>query len=184
MRVLGIAGSLREASHNAALLRAAGELLPQGAEFVVWGRLREIPPYDEDSDDASPVAVADLKSAIASADAVIFATPEYNHSVPGQLKNAIDWVSRPVAKNPFRGKPVLVVGASTGLFGAVWAQAELRKVLASLGAEVLDSELPVGQAAEKFSADGALVDDDVREGLGGCVGALCDAVGAEERVAA
>jgi len=180
MRVLGIAGSLREASHNAALLRAAGELLPEGAELTIWGRLREVPPYDEDAEGAAPHAVADLKSAIAAADAVIFATPEYNHSIPGQLKNAIDWVSRPLANNPLRGKPVLVVGASTGLFGAVWAQAELRKVLSSLGAQVLDEELPVGQCDERRAA----FDAELLEALDERVSALCDLAGGRERVAA
>ena len=89
-----------------------------------------------------------LKEAIADADAVLIATPEYNHSIPGALKNALDWVSRPIAENPMRGKPALVIGASTGMFGAVWAQAETRKVLGALGARVLDEELPVAQAPD------------------------------------
>ena len=89
-----------------------------------------------------------LKEAIAGADAVLIATPEYNHSIPGVLKNALDWVSRPIAENPMRGKPALVIGASTGMFGAVWAQAETRKVLGALGARVLDEELPVAQAPD------------------------------------
>lgn len=176
MRVLGISGSLRRGSHNRALLRAAGDVLPEGAELVEWDRLMEVPPYCEDTESATPVAVADLRSAIAAADAVLIATPEYNHSVPGQLKNAIDWVSRPVATNPFSRKPVLVVGASTGLFGAVWAQAELRKVLGALSAEVIDEELPVGQAASVFDADGRLVDDDVRDLLRERVSGLVELV--------
>jgi chromate reductase, NAD(P)H dehydrogenase (quinone) len=97
--------------------------------------------------------VSDLRAAIAAADAVLIATPEYNASVPGQLKNAIDWVSRPVAAHPLRGKPILVVGASTGMFGAVWAQAELRRVLEHLGARVLDEELPVPSAAEGWGEE-------------------------------
>jgi chromate reductase, NAD(P)H dehydrogenase (quinone) len=171
MRVLGISGSLRQGSHNDTLLRAAGDLLPAEAELVVWERLRDVPPYDEDAETPAPFAVADLKAAIAGADAVVFATPEYNHSIPGQLKNAIDWISRPMAANPLRGKPVLVVGASTGLFGAVWAQAELRKVLASLGARVLDRELPVGQAAEALGA--GELPAELGDALGEQVGALC-----------
>jgi chromate reductase len=92
--------------------------------------------------------VTHLKERIAAADAVVFATPEYNHSIPGQLKNAMDWVSRPLADTPLKGKPVAVIGASTGMFGAVWAQAELRKVLEAIGAKVLDRELPVPLADE------------------------------------
>ena len=146
MKVLGISGSLRQDSHNSRLLRVAAELLPPGVEFEEFGRLREIPPFDADTEhDPAPGVIA-LKDAIADADAVLIATPEYNHSIPGVLKNALDWVSRPIAENPMRGKPALVIGASTGMFGAVWAQAETRKVLGALGARVLDEELPVAQA--------------------------------------
>ena len=150
MTVLGISGSLRNGSHNTRLLRAAAELLPPGAELDVFDRLGEIPPFDEDSEHAPPPAVVALKDAIAAADAVLIATPEYNHSIPGVLKNALDWVSRPIAKNPMRGKPALVVGASTGMFGAVWAQAETRKVLGALGARVIDEELPVAKAPDSL----------------------------------
>jgi chromate reductase, NAD(P)H dehydrogenase (quinone) len=146
VRVLGISGSLRAASHNTRLLRAAAELLPPGAELEVFEGLAEIPPFDADLEGSPPAAVLALKEAIAQADAVLIATPEYNHSIPGVLKNALDWVSRPIAANPMRGKPALVIGASTGMFGAVWAQAETRKVLGALGARVLDEELPVAQA--------------------------------------
>ncbi len=148
MTVLGISGSLRNGSHNTRLLRAAADLLPPGAELRIFDRLGEIPPFDEDSELSPPPAVLALKEAIADADAVLIATPEYNHSIPGVLKNALDWVSRPIAANPMRGKPALVIGASTGMFGAVWAQAETRKVLGALGARVLDDELPVAQAPD------------------------------------
>jgi len=148
MKVLGISGSLRRDSHNTELLRAAASLLPSGVEFELYDGLRDIPPYDEDADKAQAEAVVDLKRRIADADAVLFATPEYNHSVPGVLKNAMDWVSRPLADTPLKGKPVAVIGASTGLFGAVWAQAELRKVLGAIGAKVVDRELPVPMADE------------------------------------
>src|SRR5204863_4509363 len=111
-----------------------------------------------------PASVSRLGSAIDAADAILFSTPEYNSSIPGQLKNALDWVSRPVATNALRNKPVAVVGASTGAFGAVWAQAELRKVLAALGARVLDVELPVAQAHTRFDEAG-LTDDEVRTAL-------------------
>jgi chromate reductase len=146
MKVLGISGSLRSDSHNTRLLRVAAELLPPGVEFEEFDALREVPPFDADAErDPAPGVVA-LKRAITGADAVLIATPEYNHSIPGVLKNALDWVSRPIAANPMRGKPALVIGASTGMFGAVWAQAETRKVLGALGARVLDEELPVAQA--------------------------------------
>ncbi|MEA2420197.1 MAG: hypothetical protein QOE60_2403 [Thermoleophilaceae bacterium] len=148
MRVLGISGSLRRDSHNTELLRAAATLLPSGVEFELYEGLRGIPPYDEDEDKSQVQSVLDLKERIAAADAVLFATPEYNHSIPGHLKNALDWVSRPLADTPLKGKPVAVIGASTGMFGAVWAQAELRKVLGAIGAQVLDSELPVPMADE------------------------------------
>jgi chromate reductase len=148
MKVLGISGSLRQDSYNSRLLRAAAGLLPPGAELEEFTALREIPAFDEDTEDSPPPAVVALKDAIAKADAVLIATPEYNHSIPGALKNALDWVSRPIAENPMRGKPALVIGASTGMFGAVWAQAETRKVLGALGARVLDEELPAAKAPD------------------------------------
>ncbi len=173
MRVLGLSGSLRRESHNRALLRAAAASLPPGAELVVWDRIAELPAYDEDLDAApGPEPVRALREAIAAADAVLIATPEYNASLPGALKNALDWASRPYATNPLRGKPAAVVGASTGLFGAVWAQAEARKVLTTIGAEVLERELPVGQADAAFDADGLLRDPDAQAVLGEIVGEL------------
>ena len=183
-RILGISGSLRRGSHNASLLRAAAEAAGSGVELELYDGLREIPPYDEDDDiEGRPLAVARLTSAIAGADAVLFATPEYNSSIPGQLKNAIDWVSRPIATNVLRNKPVAVVGASTGAFGAVWAQAELRKVLASLGARVLDVELPVPHAHTRF-VDGRLVDDETRLRLLETVEALAAEAHVRERLEA
>src|SRR4030081_367186 len=128
MRILGISGSLRRDSHNTHLLRGVAELLPEDVELELFGQLAAIPPFNEDEEHESPPAVAALKAAIAGADAVLVATPEYNGSIPGVLKNALDWVSRPVQGTPLRGKPAGVIGASTGLFGAVWAQAEKRQV--------------------------------------------------------
>ncbi len=177
MRVLGLSGSLRRDSHNRALLRAAAAALPQGAELVEWDRIAELPAYDEDLDAASaPEPVRALREAIAAADAVLIATPEYNHSLPGGLKNALDWASRPHATNPLRGKPVAVVGASTGLFGAVWAQAEARKVLSAIGARVVERELPVGQADAAWGPDGALADPGLQAALAGIMDDLVDAV--------
>jgi chromate reductase len=149
MRVLGITGSLRRGSYNHALLRAAAERLPAGVELVEFERLAEIPPYDADLEElGTPEPVAALRAAIGEADAVLVATPEYNHSIPGVLKNALDWASRPAGKSVMNGKPAAVIGASTGMFGAVWAQAETRKVLSALGGRVLEAELPVARAAE------------------------------------
>ena len=179
-KILGISGSLRRDSHNTSLLRAAAEAAGPDIEFVLYDGLKQIPPYDEDDDvDPRPESVARLNEAIAAADAVFFSTPEYNSSIPGQLKNAIDWVSRPVATNALRNKPVAVVGASTGGFGAVWAQAELRKVLAAVGARVLDLELPVPHAHTRFE-DGGLTDDEIRTRLEEAIEALADAARARE----
>ena len=158
MRVLGLSGSLRRDSYNTALLRAAAERLPAGVELVEFERLGELPPYDADlvaagadGEPGAPAVVWELREAIRSADAVLVATPEYNHSIPGVLKNALDWVSRPAGRSAMNGKPAAVVGASTGMFGAVWAQAETRKVLAALGGRVIDVELPVARAHERYS---------------------------------
>lgn len=165
MRILGLSGSLRHASHNTQLLQGARKLLPDGVELEVFDGLAAIPPYSEDDEHAheAPPAVAALRAAIAGADAVLVATPEYNASIPGALKNALDWVSRPIATTPLRGKPAAVVGASTGLFGAVWAQAELRKVLSAIGARVVDRELPIAQADEALGPDGLPLDRDAVE---------------------
>jgi chromate reductase, NAD(P)H dehydrogenase (quinone) len=166
VKILGISGSLRSQSHNTNLLRAAAELLPPGVELELWDGLKEVPPYDQDDDvQPAPQPVAALRSAIAGADAVLFATPEYNSSVPGVLKNALDWVSRPLKTNALRNKPVAVVGASTGAFGAVWSQAELRKVLAAIGARVVEGDLAVGHAPSRFDENGRLTDGQTREQL-------------------
>ncbi len=185
MKVLAISGSLRADSHNTSLLRVAAELLPDGVELELWDGLKAVPPYDEDDDvDPAPAAVAELRDALAGADAVLFATPEYNHSVPGQLKNALDWASRPLATSPLRNLPVAVVGASVGAFGAVWAQAELRKVLGAIGARVVDAEVAVGHAHTRFDQDGQLLDDEVRDQLEEVVRALVTVTEARDLVAA
>jgi chromate reductase len=166
VKILGISGSLRSQSHNTNLLRAAAELLPPGVELELWDGLKAVPPYDQDDDvEPAPEPVEAIRSAIAGADAVLFATPEYNSSVPGVLKNALDWVSRPLKTNALRNKPVAVVGASTGAFGAVWSQAELRKVLAAIGARVVEGDVAVGHAPSRFDESGRLTDDQAREQL-------------------
>jgi chromate reductase len=157
MRVLGISGSLRRESHNTRLLLLAGRLMPPGAELELYEDLKAIPPYDADDDtDPAPGAVADLRAAIDRADAILIATPEYNGSMSGVLKNALDWASRPVGESVLRNKPVAVVGATTGMFGAVWAQAETRKVLSTIGARVIDREVPVPRVHYAWEPEGRL----------------------------
>ena len=164
MKVLAISGSLRRDSHNSTLLRAAAELLPPSAELVEFDGLKAVEPYDQDDDlGPGPVGARRLRDAIESADAVLIATPEYNSSMPGQLKNALDWASRPKGENALWGKPAAVVGASTGMFGAVWAQAEARKVLGASGARVIETDLPVGHADEAFTDDGRLAEIELHE---------------------
>jgi chromate reductase len=185
MKILAVSGSLRSGSYNTRLLRAACELLPAGVELELFDGLKAVPPYDEEDDvQPAPPAVARFRDAIAGADALLFATPEYNSSVPGQLKNALDWASRPLATNVLRNKPVAVVGASTGAFGAVWAQAELRKTLAATGARVIDGEVAVGHAPQRFDEQGRLTDEYLREELGEVVETLADAARARVLVAA
>ena len=181
IRILGISGSVRSGSHNTSLLRAAAQSLPSGVELEVYDGLRDLPAYDADLDvDPAPESVTKLRDAIAGADGVLIATPEFNGSIPGVLKNALDWASRPFPDNALRGKPTMVVGASTGLFGAVWAQAETRKVLGVIGADVLDGELPVGQAHGAFGDDGHLLEPDLRTALEELLGVLAARVGARE----
>jgi chromate reductase len=157
MQVLGISGSLREGSYNTRLLLEAARELPDGVELRLYEGLREVPPYDED-DDREPAhpAVAQLRREFAGASAILFATPEYNFSVPGWLKNVIDWASRPAGASALRFVPVAVIGSSTGAYGAVWAQAELRKVLGSCGARVVEGEVALGHTKQAFESDDPL----------------------------
>ena len=185
MHLLGLSGSLRRGSYNTSLLGAAARSLPQGARLEIYAGLAELPHYNADLDTENAIdPVARLRRSIAAADCLLIATPEFNGSIPGALKNALDWASRPFPENALRGKPVAVAGASTGLFGAVWAQAEVRKVLGVIGADVLDGELPVGQAAMAFKGDGRLDDPDLRDALNELVGTLAARSGAEEAKAA
>jgi chromate reductase, NAD(P)H dehydrogenase (quinone) len=185
MRVLGISGSLRRDSHNRRLLLEAAELLPVGSELELFDGLKAVPPYDEDDErDSVPDAVARLREAIAGADAVLIATPEYNASVPGQLKNAIDWVSRPVGAGALFGKPVAVIGTSTGAFGAMWAQAELRRVLARAGARVVDDGVAVPHAHRRLAERDRLTDDELEARLASVLEALLAEVSPPVTVAA
>jgi chromate reductase, NAD(P)H dehydrogenase (quinone) len=166
MRVLGIAGSVRRDSHNRKLLRAARAVLPPGVELAEWEGLAGVPIFNEDEELSPPEPVREFLAAIEDADAVLVATPEYNASLPGGLKNALDWASRPFPDNVLRDKPMAVIGASTGLFGAVWAQAEVRKALKASGARVLEGELAVGMADSAFDGEGSLADPDLQARLG------------------
>jgi chromate reductase, NAD(P)H dehydrogenase (quinone) len=163
-RIVGIAGSLRRESYNRALLRAAQRLAPPGVVIEAFERLGEIPPYNDDVRlRGLPDPVSDLWQRIADADAVLIATPEYNYGVPGVLKNAIDWVSRPPAESPLRHKPVAVMGASTGNYGTARAQLGLRHALLYLEAYgLLKPEVAVFRAAERFDDAGEITDETTR----------------------
>ena len=166
MHVLAISGSLRKASNNTALLRALRGEAPEGVEVELWNGLKEIPPYDGDDDVVpGPPEVEEFRARVREADAVFFATPEYNSSIPGALKNALDWASRPLATNAFRNKPVAVISSSAGAFGGVWAAAELRKILGAMGARVAEAELAVGHAHDKLDDKGRVIDQEVLQGL-------------------
>lgn len=162
MRILGISGSLRADSLNTQLLRLAAEELPGDVAFELYDELGAIPPYDQDVEDLVPDPVERLRDRIAAADALLLATPEYNGSIPGQLKNALDWVSRQALEAPVRGKPVAVIGASPGQFGGVWAQGELRKVLGVMGARVVTTELAVGKAHQRLAEPEDALRDQLR----------------------
>ena len=188
MKVLGVSGSLRADSHNTRLLEEARAAAPAGVEIELFDSslLAELPIYDQDlEDDGAPASVDALREAWAEADAILFATPEYNGSVPGGLKNAIDWASRPRLEAVLRNKTVAVVGASTGQFGALWAQQDLKRILGIAGARVVGTEIPVGRAQERFDNEGRLLDGELFEQLRLHLTTLAaEAVAVEERVAA
>lgn len=174
--VCGIAGSLRRGSLNRALLRAARELAPAGMEVRIFDRLAEIPPFDQDLEAAGdPEAVQALKRAIGEADALLIATPEYNHGVPGVLKNAIDWASRPPRRSVLGGKPTAIFGASPGVTGTARAQSQLRQSFVFTDTPVLPQpEILVYRASEKFDAEGRLSDEKTREFVGKLLAGLAD----------
>jgi chromate reductase, NAD(P)H dehydrogenase (quinone) len=172
VHILGIAGSLRKGSLNRMLLRAAGELLPEGVtleEFDIAG----IPVFNQDSENPLPESVARLKERIEEADAILFATPEYNYSVPGVLKNAIDWASRPQGGNSWQGKPVAMMGASMGLMGTSRAQYHLRQMFVFLDMYPVNKpEVMIASAHQKFDEEGRLTDAKAREMVGRLVESL------------
>jgi chromate reductase len=161
IRVLGIAGSLRTGSYNRALLRAAQELAPAEMEIMIFDQLGAIPLYDEDvRAQGDPDSVVALKQAIRGADALLVATPEYNHSIPGVLKNAIDWASRPPQDSPLNGKPVALMGATTGSFGTVRAQMHLRQVFVYTNMFPINKPgVLVARARQKFDQEGRLTSE-------------------------
>jgi chromate reductase len=185
MRILAISGSLRADSLNTALLRTARTLAPAGVEIELYEGLDAIPAFCVDLEAELPEPVADLNRRIRAADALLVATPEYNGSAPGALKNALDWASRPHGSAPVVAKPAAVVGASVTPFGAQWAQEQIRRALMLSGAMVIDAELAVGKAGEKV-AGGELVDAEARAKLASIVGSLVEAASAprEEALAA
>jgi len=148
MRLLTISGSLREGSYNTALARAAADVAPEGVEVELYNGLGELPLFDADLEGDEHPAVRHLRESIDDADAVLFVTPEYNGSIPGVLKNAVDWASRPRGEAALLNKTVAVAGASTGQYGALWAQQDLRRVLGIAGARVVCPDLPVGRAQD------------------------------------
>lgn len=159
VRILGIAGSLRRESYNRAALRAAAQLVPEGATLDIV-ELDGIPGFNQDEEQRPPAAVVDLKRRIRAADAVLIVTPEYNYSVPGVLKNAIDWVSRPYGDSAWAGKPVAIMGASVGTIGTARAQYHLRQIFVFLNMFPINQpEVMIGNAATRFDAQGNLVDE-------------------------
>jgi chromate reductase len=163
VKILAISGSLRSGSHNTDLLQAAAAVAPDGVDIKLYDGLKEIPPYDADDDVPGEhlPPVQRFKDALEEADAVLIATPEYNSSIPGVLKNALDWASRPLAESPVRNKPVAVLSSSTGMFGGVWAAAETRKVMGTLGARTLEDTVAVPKAHERLAngVDATLLDE-------------------------
>jgi chromate reductase, NAD(P)H dehydrogenase (quinone) len=164
VKILGLSGSLRKDSYNSAALRAAQQLVPAGAELEIFEKLREIPLFDQDQEKSPAPAVADLKSRVRQADAILFVTPEYNYSIPGVLKNAIDCASRPYGDSAWKGKPVAVMGASVGMLGSARAQYHLRQCFVFLEMyPVNQPEVMISKAAERFDEHGNLKDPTSKE---------------------
>lgn len=163
VRVLGIAGSLRRESYNRAALRAATQLVPDGATIDIF-ELDGIPGFNQDEEQNPPVKVVDLKRRIREADAILIVTPEYNYSVPGLLKNAIDWASRLYGDSAWNGKPAAIMGASIGAIGTARAQYHLRQMFVFLNMYPINlPEVMIGNASERFDAKGNLTDDATKE---------------------
>lgn len=184
MKILAISGSLRKDSYNNQLLRSASHLMPAEVSYEIMPRdlLSAIPAFNEDIEEPAPEAVEAVRNRIKEADGILIATPEYNHSLPGWLKNVIDWCSRPTREAAFKGKDVVVIGASTGMFGALWSQAETRKTLGGAGARVVDLELAVAGADEAFDESDQLIDPEMRKQLETVVEELLSAAEQSKRL--
>jgi chromate reductase, NAD(P)H dehydrogenase (quinone) len=166
IRILGIAGSLRAASYNKAALRVAAQLVPSDAVIEIFD-LEGIPAYNQDNENTLPPKVVELKHRIKEADALLIVTPEYNYSIPGVLKNAIDWASRPYGNNSWSGKPAAIMGASLGNLGTVRAQYQLRQILAGMNVMLVNHpEVMIGNAAQRFDQEGNLTDAPTKEFIG------------------
>ena len=163
VRILGIAGSLRRESFNRAALRAATELVPEGASIEIF-ELDGIPAFNQDEEQNPPAKVVELKRLVREADAILIVTPEYNYSIPGVLKNAIDWASRPYGASAWNGKPAGIMGASVGTIGTARAQYHLRQMMVFLNMFPINQpEVMIGNASERFDAQGKLTDDATKE---------------------
>jgi chromate reductase, NAD(P)H dehydrogenase (quinone) len=172
-RILAISGSLRRLSHNTGLLRAAAEQAPEGTTIELYEDLESLPPFNEDRESDPGPVVEEMRRRVREADALLFSTPEYNTTMPGQLKHLVDWGSRPYGPEAaLYGKPAAVIGASKTDYGALWAQDHLRKALGLAGARVTEVELPVGKAHEKFDESGKLIDPETIQQLEQAVSAL------------
>ena len=172
VHILGFAGSLRKESYNKALLETAAELMPKNAEFMTFD-IEGIPPFSQDIETRPPEKVVDFKNRIKASDAILIATPEYNYSIPGVLKNAIDWASRPPTDNVFNNKPVAIMGASTGMLGTARAQYHLRQCFVFLNVHTVNRpEVMVNYAREKFDTDGKLTDEKTRKSIAGLIESL------------
>jgi chromate reductase len=164
--ILGIAGSLRRQSYNRFALRAARQLAPEGVTLDIF-ELEGIPVFNQDEENNPPAKVVEFKKRIRAADALLFVTPEYNYSIPGVLKNAIDWASRPYGDSAWSGKPAAIMGASAGMLGTARAQYHLRQVFVSLNIFPTNQpEVMIGNAAQRFDAEGNLTDEATRKYIG------------------
>lgn len=176
VKILGIAGSLRKGSFNRSALKAAQGLVPAGATLETL-EIEGLPGFNQDEEKNPPAKVTEMKARIRAADAILFVTPEYNYSLPGVLKNAIDWASRPYGDSAWKGKPAAIMGASVGVIGTARAQYHLRQTMVFLDMPVVNQpEVMIGGAADKFDKDGTLKDEKSKELIGKLLANLCDLV--------
>lgn len=173
IKILGVAGSLREGSYNKKLLNAATKLAPFDAEINIFD-IKNIPLYNEDIEKPLPKEVLELKRQIISSDAILFVTPEYNYSIPGVLKNVIDWGSRPYGDDSWNNKPVAITGASPGGFGTIRAQMQLRQTFIFTNMHPINKELFVSHATDKFDGNGELIDEDIKAKLSDLIKSLAE----------